>query len=150
MRIVAITAAAVLVAWAPACLADKISGHNILTNAEPVETQLANGKTYVSVSNHHVMQTDKDHPLNRAAGDCSGACIVDEMGNQTCMGSCSIADAEGDMAFFSWSGFNEGTWKLLGGSGKYAEAEGSGTWNSAATYVGNMAGNDWEGEITMR
>ncbi len=79
--------------------------------------------------------TDPNHPLNQASGDCDGACIIDADGNAICMGSCTWVDSDGHLAFFTWTGQDKGSWRLIGGSGKYAHATGWGGSGACARFA---------------
>ncbi len=146
----ATTTAVVLVAATSIAAAGEVGGHNFVVSNPPTTSELPSGITYTSVGNHQVFTTsDSSHPLNRSSGDCNGACVADAEGNTTCMGSCSIVDTDGDLAFFTWDGQNEGHWWLKGGTGKYAKASGQGDWKADAVYAGGITGNSWQGTIDM-
>jgi hypothetical protein len=131
-------------------LGQALKGLNVVVMKEPVTTKLAGGKTYVTQGNHQVFMTnDPKHPINQGSGDCDGACVMGGS-NAVCMGSCTVVDVDGDVAFFTWDGQTEGGWKLAGGSGKWKGASGQGTWkgNPDAT-AGNFGRNSWEGTMSM-
>jgi hypothetical protein len=132
-------------------LAQAARGENILVPKDPVTTKLPSGKSYVALGSHQVFLTsDPKHALNGASGDCDGACVVDASNTGMCMGSCTVVDREGDIAFFTWDGQTEGSWKLAGGSGKWKGSSGQGTWkNSETAAPGNFARNAWEGTMSM-
>ncbi len=135
---------------APA-LAQSVKGENVVVLKDSTTTKLSSGKSYVTQGNHQVFLTsDSKHPMNGASGDCDGACVVDASNTGMCMGSCTAVDREGDIAFFTWDGQTEGTWKLAGGSGKWKGSSGQGTWkNTEAAAPGNFARNAWEGTMSM-
>lgn len=141
---------ALLVAASPA-LAQSVKGENVVVLKDSTTTKLTSGKSYVTQGNHQVFLTnDPKHPMNGASGDCDGACVVDASNAGMCMGSCTAVDREGDIAFFTWDGQTEGTWKLAGGSGKWKGSSGQGTWkNTEAAAPGNFARNAWEGTMSM-
>ena len=132
-------------------LAQSVKGENVVVGKEAITTKLANGKTFVTQGNHQVFLTaDPKHPLNGASGDCDGACVVDAANVAMCMGSCTLVDREGDLAFFTWDGQTEGGWKFAGGSGKWKGSSGQGTWkNTVAAAPGNFARIGWEGSMSM-
>jgi len=136
---------------ASAALAQAAKGENVVVPKDPMTTKLPSGKSYVTLGNHQVFVTsDPKHPLNGASGDCDGACVVDASNTGMCMGSCTAVDREGDIAFFTWDGQTEGTWKLAGGSGKWKGSSGQGTWKNTETAApGNFARNAWEGTMSM-
>ena len=147
----AVVGALIVVASATMAVAGEVSAQNIVVAKPSMTSQLANGKTYFTIGSRQVCEmTDPSHPLNDASGDCDGACVSEGDGTPTCMGSCTLVDTDGDIAFFTWTGGGaEGTWEMQGGSGKWANASGSGTWQSAAVFVGNMERSSWSGSIEM-
>ena len=150
LSIYAFATSALLVSAGTVAFAGEVGGHNLVVAKPSVTTELPSGVSYTSIGNHQVcMTSDPGNPLNRASGDCDGACVAGADGNPTCMGSCSWVDTDGDLAFFTWSGATEGEWRLEGGTGKYAEASGQGTWKADAAYAGKITGNTWQGTIEM-
>jgi hypothetical protein len=152
MRLKEIVAALALVCLVvPAALAETItgSGDNVLVGKPSASDQLADGRTYMTIGNRQVLLAeDAAHPFHRLPIDCDGACLMaGESG--TCMGSCTGIDAGGDMAFFTWEGQNEGTWKLAGGSGKFAGGSGGGTWRNEGVLGAGFTHNSWQGTIEM-
>ena len=146
----ALAVSALLVGVAPMAFAGEAGGHNLVVTKPSMTTELPNGMSYTSIGTHQVcMTTDPGSPLNRASGDCDGACVAAADGNATCMGSCTWLDSEGDVAFFTWNGATEGSWSLKGGTGKYAEASGEGTWKTDGFYAGEITGNTWQGTIEI-
>lgn len=122
------TTAVLLVVTSSLAIAGEVGGNNIAVPKPMNTTELPNGLIYATTGNSNVCtMNDADHPLNGAAGDCDGACVIDADDNATCMGSCTWVDKDGHLAFFTWTGQTEGTWRLVGGSGKYAHAAGKGT-----------------------
>lgn len=140
----------VLACAATVAAAGEAGGKNVVV-AKPTETtELGNGMVYETTANSQVCITsDPSHPLNRASGDCSGACIRSGDGEPSCLGSCTWADTDGDLAFFTWTGQNSGTWKMQGGTGKWVKASGVGTWAATGAYAGGMGENSWKGKIEM-
>jgi len=147
--VLSILLVAVLLVASPA-FAQSVKGENVVVVKDSTTTKLASGKSYVTTGNHQVFLTsDPKHPLNGASGDCDGACVIDGS-NAMCMGSCTAVDVDGDIAFFTWDGQNDGSWKLAGGSGKWKGSSGQGTWkNTSASAPGNFARNAWEGSMSM-
>jgi hypothetical protein len=145
------TAAFVLLIATSMAMAGEVVGENIAMPKPDVATELPNGTTYLAIGNSQVCRTtDSSHPLNNAAGDCGGGCIIDAEGNATCMGSCTWVDNDGHLALFTWDGQNSGSWKLVGGSGKYTYASGKGTWEGTGAYPGGIVKNSWRGEIDIK
>jgi hypothetical protein len=143
---------AVLALLAPASIASagEASGHNLVVSDPPAITELPNGTVYTAIRSRQVCTTtDPGHPLNRASGDCAGGCVADAEGNETCMGSCTWVDMDGDLAFFNWTGKTDGNWWLKGGTGKYAGGSGEGTWVTDAVYAGEITGNSFKGTMDL-
>jgi hypothetical protein len=132
-------------------VAGEAGGTNVVVPKPTTTTDLGNGLVYETTGNSQVcFTTDPNHALNRASGDCDGACVRRGDEDPACMGSCSWVDTDGDLAFFIWEGQNEGTWKMKGGTGKWAGASGKGSWKASALYAGGMGANSWEGSIEMK
>ena len=122
-------------------ISGEMNGHNFVVSQSPQITELPDGKVYMTVRGEQVCTTaDADHPLNRAAGTCDGGCVTDNSGVTTCMGSCTWIDRDGEMAFFTWDGQDEGRWALRGGTGKWAKATGEGTWEDEDCPAGRQRG----------
>jgi hypothetical protein len=148
--VLSILVVAILLAARPV-FAQTAKGENVAALKDSVTTKMAGGKTYMTVGSRQICTTaDPKHPLNGASGDCDGACVMDAAGAATCMGSCTWVDRDGDIAFSTWDGQTEGSWKLAGGSGKWKGSTGQGTWkNTSASAPGNFARNSWEGTMSM-
>lgn len=142
--------AVALVAGATTAFAGEVGGLNVVLSKPTETTELGNGLVYEMTANSQVcVTTDPNHPLNRASGNCSGGCVRKGDGDPECMGSCTWADTDGDLAFFTWTGQTAGDWKMQGGTGKWAKASGSGTWMASAVYAGGMGANAWKGSMEM-
>ncbi|EYD70379.1 hypothetical protein [Limimaricola hongkongensis] len=97
--------------------------------------------------------TDPDSPFASLSGPCFGAALVD-VGAMQGSGYCHYSDADGDMAVMEWTvtGMGEegritGDWMVRGGTGKWAEAEGGGTFDAGGE--GGDYTNMVTGEVTM-
>lgn len=96
---------------------------------------------------------DEKNPMHGATGSCSATVLV-AMGKLNGSGYCSYKDSSGDSAIVSFSasslndkGGTNGSWEIVGGTGKYAKATGSGEYSSVPnaeqtesmnTLVGNI------------
>jgi hypothetical protein len=133
-----------------AAFGQTVRGDNVVVMKDPVTTALAGGASYVTQGNRQIASIeDPKHPLNGASGDCDGACVIGADKKSVCMGSCTWVDRGGDIAFFTWDGADQGGWKLLGGSGKYKDATGEGTWKSGPMSAGGFGHNIWQGTMQM-
>ena len=69
-------------------------------------------------------------------------------------GWCTGVDAEGDVVWHDFEmGAEGGTWRISGGTGKFAEEKGGGTWAWGTFFPDGMRGtwtgnydSDWTGE----
>lgn len=91
--------------------------------------------------------------LATAKGPCYGTMIIDH-GAVSGGGACNYTDADGDAVVMRWnaSGINdEGrticTWELIGGTGKWMVASGSGDFNAGGD--GDDYTNKVTGEVTL-
>ncbi len=128
--------------------AAKCSGHNINNALLFESSELANGTTLTTMrlSSVHVSE-DTSSPLHLAAGECAGALTATPDGKTQGQGYCMRKDKDGDVYNEQWNlapGAEKGTWKLVGGSGKYASMSGSGWWQVTMS-EGNLAAVRWVG-----
>lgn len=131
-----------------AAYAAKCSGHNINNVLLFESNELANGTTLTTLrlTSVHVSE-DTSSPLHLAAGECAGALTATPDGKTQGQGYCMRKDRDGDVYNEEWSlapGAEKGTWKLAGGSGKYASMSGSGWWQVTMS-EGKMAAVRWVG-----
>jgi hypothetical protein len=141
----------VLVLMSVSALGQTVRGDNVVVMKDPVTTALAGGASYVTAGNRQFATIeDPKHPLNGAAGDCDGACVIGADKKSVCMGSCTWVDRGGDLVFFTWDGQDQGSWKLLGGTGKWKDASGQGTWKTGPMSAGGFGHNVWEGTMQMK
>ncbi|WP_343115717.1 hypothetical protein [Ostreiculturibacter nitratireducens] len=89
--------------------------------------------------------TDPDSPMSSLKGPCFGSLVI-KAGQVSGDGNCHYADKDGDMVIMAWTaeglsddGRTMGSWSVVGGSGKWAEASGGG---------GFLAGEDAAGVYT--
>jgi hypothetical protein len=78
---------------------------------------------------------DQSNPWHGALMDCNGVGAYAADGSlQTQGGTCVIVDADGDVLRLPWenTGPEGGTSEVAGGTGKYANMTGTGTWMSGA------------------
>lgn len=129
--------------------AEMCSGYNINSSIAFDITELASGNTLstLRVTSVHVSEDPSSH-LHLAAGECSGSITTTVDGKMQGQGHCLRKDKDGDIYDEQWNlapGAEKGTWKLVGGSGKYAALRGSGWWQitmsqgktTAVRWVGN-------------
>ncbi|MCC7548609.1 MAG: hypothetical protein IT532_12665 [Burkholderiales bacterium] len=130
----AIAAVMVLLASAGASGANaaKCSGYNINSAMAFDTNELSSGASMstLRVTSVHVSE-DPSSPMHLAAGECSGSITATPDGKAQGQGHCMRKDKDGDVYNEQWNlppGAEKGTWKLVGGSGKYVNMTGSGWW----------------------
>jgi hypothetical protein len=88
---------------------------------------------------------DASNPWHGALMDCNGiGAYAADGAIQTEGGMCMITDADGDVQRLPWERVNAdgGTWRIAGGTGKFANMTGSGTWNNVPLADGRLL-NSW-------
>ena len=128
--------------------AAKCSGYNVNNVLLLESNELADGTTLTTLrlSSVHVSE-DTSSPLHLAAGECSGALSTTPDGKTQGQGYCMRKDSDGDVYNEQWNlapGAEKGSWKLVGGSGKYTSMSGSGWWQVTMSQ-GKMAAVRWVG-----
>ena len=130
--------------------AAKCSGTNInnLISWEPSE--IAKGTTLAVLRIGSVtVSDDPSAPYHLISGECIGQFLTTPDGKTVASGSCARMDKDGDVLNEEWiatdGAGNKGTWKLSGGTGKFANSKGSAQWEfsklqgkaAAVRWVGN-------------
>ena len=132
-----------------AALAEKCSGYNVNNTYSSETVELAKGDKMITFahSSVHVSQDPKS-PLHMAAGDCGGTIITTPDGKSRGSGTCVRIDKDGDVYNEEWAmPVNTewvGTWKVVSGTGKYANVNWSGTWRVILSQ-GKMGAVTWTG-----
>lgn len=126
------------------------AGDGLLVAKSTSSQELGDGTSWVTLGNRQVLLAeDSSHPFHRLPIDCDGVCHMDgESG--TCMGYCAGIDADGDMAMITWTGQTSGTWKLVGGTGKFDGASGGGGWKEEGAVGAGFTHNSWQGTIELK
>jgi hypothetical protein len=91
---------------------------------------------------------DPSNPLRLASLTCAGTSITAKDGKPIRgAGTCDSVDAQGDVAFYWWrtDEKNGGRWGFLGGTGKWANVEGGGTYEPGFQWKDGRVGNNWKG-----
>jgi hypothetical protein len=95
-----------------------------------------------------------DFPGADATGRCFGAMVI-RAGQASGNGNCHTVDGDGHEIITEWiaegtddDGKTTGRWSVIGGNGKYAGAEGGGTWRSGPDATGAYK-NEVTGEMTL-
>jgi hypothetical protein len=129
--------------------ADKCAGTNInnLVSWEP--TEIAKGTTLATMRITSVIVSDDPRaPYHLASGECVGTFLTSPDGKTQASGSCARKDKDGDVLNEEWVSTDgtggKGTWKNVGGTGKYARAAGTAQWEFTQLQ-GKMAAVRWVG-----
>ncbi|MCC7547087.1 MAG: hypothetical protein IT532_04915 [Burkholderiales bacterium] len=117
--------------WAGNC-----SGTNFNSTTHWEEVEIGKGS---KVATHRHTSTirsdDTSAPYHMASGECVGAYLIGADGRMQGSGSCARADKDGDVLYEEWvmpSGTAlEGTWRIVGGTGKFAKATGNARWEAS-------------------
>lgn len=95
-----------------------------------------------TANNGTIQLKDDNAPIHAAAGSCSGTLLI-KSGIPEGGGYCCYKDSTGDVLVVKWKaqrlnqdGGNDGTWEAMGGTGKYLEAKGGGSYHSVANKDG--------------
>jgi hypothetical protein len=92
-----------------------------------------------------VIVSDRSNPWHGELMDCNGIGAYAADGSmQTMGGTCMIMDSDGDVQRLPWeaTGPQGGTWEIAGGTGKFANMTGSGTYRSGPLADGRIF-NNW-------
>jgi hypothetical protein len=98
-----------------------------------------------------IVDNPKDHPANRLNRVCGGGFKIAPDGKSGLgVGSCTYTDFAGDVFHLSWqSTFIEGTWTIIGGSGKFEKFSGQGTFKPTKKFENFWGSTTWEGECSL-
>ncbi len=95
-----------------------------------------------------------DGPFAGYTGPCFGSIVIKD-GMVSGGGHCSYSNDDGLTSVVAWTaesvsadGRTQGTWELVGGTGKWATATGSGTFDAGADADGNYT-NNVAGEVAF-
>ena len=101
--------------------------------------------------------SDADHPFNGATGTCFGAIEIHAPAGATGGGNCAFTDGDGDVSMNRWSvrgmtaeGALFGSWTVVGGTGKYADATGGGGYETTTDSETGAIENVFDGAVTLR
>lgn len=131
--------------------ADNCSGYDVLVS-QSGETLDAGGGTTLFVGRNHSIIVDadataKDHLV---IGECSGTFLSTGEGKSRGQGYCLRKHKDGDAYSVEWAmapGADKGTWRVTGGTGKFAKSSASGWWQSSAA-SGKMFATRWGGNCS--
>lgn len=114
------------------------------------------GRVVVHVwSNVTLTLEDTSNPVHGATGICSGSVLV-ASGESEGSGLCTYEATGGGTLIVRWTnesinerGGNSGTWELIGGSGRWAEATASGTFSDTPDDAGATSTNYITGDLSF-
>ena len=143
---------ALAVAWCAGpdvSFAGKCSGTNInnLVSWEPSEISKGTTLAIMRITSVTVSD-DPSAAYHLVSGECVGQFLTSPDGKTIASGSCARRDKDGDVLNEEWvatdGAGNKGTWKLAGGTGKFANAKGTAQWE-VSQLQGKMAAVRWVG-----
>ena len=141
-----IAAGVLLVFGSSLAYADSCTGTDVLVVRTNETTDLGKGHT-ITTFKAYSQNVSADSDRGGTTGECSGAVLATPDGKTQSMGYCARRDKDGDTYSSSWhraSGADKGTWRDMGGTGKFAGRKGSGWWQLAWA-DGVMIANAWGG-----
>jgi len=149
VTVVVVCTALFLVASPVSAQEVKGSGMNMFA-PKVVETfSLPDGTTANRMSfSGFITADDPSNPLRLASMTCTGTSVTTKDGKPVrSAGTCDSVDAQGDVAFYWWRADerNGGRWGFLGGTGKWANVEGGGTYEPTHQWKDGRQGNSWKG-----
>lgn len=132
-----------------AAVAGKCSGTNINNVISWEPSEIVKGTTLALWRAASVSVSDDPAAASHlVSGECIGSFFTSAEGKTSATGSCIRRDKDGDALYEEWTATDgaggKGTWKHVGGSGKFAKASGSGQWEYSPLH-GKMAAVRWSG-----
>jgi len=145
-----IAATALVMGWSGMSNAAKCSGTNFNSTMHWEESEIFKGAK-VAIHRHTstIASDDPSAPYHMASGECVGAYLIGADGRMQASGNCARADKDGDVLYEEWvmplGTALKGSWRIVGGTGKFAKATGTAQWE--ATLLGaKSAAVRWSGE----
>ena len=132
------------------CFAGKCSGTNINNTVTWDETDIAKGSKLATWRGTSVIVSDDPRaPYHLASGECIGSFLTNPDGKTQASGNCARRDKDGDVLYEEWIATdatgNKGTFKNVGGTGKYVNAAGTAQWEQLPPLQGKMSAVRWVG-----
>ena len=127
--------------------ADNCTGYDVLVTQTAETTDLGKGQTLTFVRWASVVITEDAPIYNLVSGECSGSILTTPDGKTRASGHCARRDKDGDTQSIERAqapGAQRNTWKLTGGSGKFAGKSGSG-WSEGVRSDGKVYVAKWGG-----
>ena len=146
-----LTAFAANNAWAEKC-----NGYVVSKALAPITMREAPDGSkvkWVGSEGLFIVLNPANHPANMVNRICAGGIkIAPDGASGAAVGSCTYTDMEGDVFHLSWqSGFTEGTWEIVSGTGtgKFAGLSGSGKFWPSKRFDNQWGKSTWEGECSL-
>jgi hypothetical protein len=132
-----------------AVFAAKCAGTNVNNLVSWDQTEIAKGTTLATMRITSVtVGDDSSAPYHMVSGECIGTFLTTPDGKTQASGYCARKDKDGDVLNEEWVSTDgagaKGTWKLAGGTGKFARAAGTAQWEFTQLQ-GKMAAVRWVG-----
>jgi hypothetical protein len=128
--------------------ADNCSGVDVVVSQSAETTEIGKGALLIALRSYAIVVADTAaSPFHLMTGECDGTLVVTPDNVTRGAGFCLRKDKDGDTMVQDWtwsSVAQKGTWKHLGGTGKFVDASSSGWWTGAVT-DGKMTVNKWGG-----
>ena len=145
----ALTAITATDAWAEKC-----NGYVVSKALAPITMREAPDGTkvkWIASEGLFIVLNPANHPANMVNRICAGGIRIAPDGKSgAALGSCTYADMEGDVFHLNWqSGFTEGTWEMISGTGKFAGLTGSGKFWPSKRFDNHWGKSTWEGECAL-
>ena len=130
--------------------AGKCAGTNINNTVTWEETEIGKGSKLATWRGTSVIVSDDPRaPYHLASGECIGSFLTNPDEKTRAVGSCARRDKDGDVLYEEWittdATGNKGTFKNVGGTGKYVNAAGTAQWEQLPPLQGKMSAVRWVG-----
>jgi hypothetical protein len=140
-----------LAVGAPTASAQEIQGAGVNVFEVKINESfdLADGTAANRMSFNGFIKADNPtNPLGLSSMTCTGTVIMRKDQTEVrSAGTCDSVDKDGDVAFYWWRNDEKsgGRWGFLGGTGKWTNVEGGGTYQQAFQWRDGRSGNTWKG-----
>ena len=130
-------------------LAAKCSGTNINNLVSWDASEVSQGtKLAVMRTTSVIVSDDPGAAYHLLSGECIGQFLIAPDGKTAASGRCARRDKDGDVLNEEWvatdGAGNKGTWKVAGGTGKFANVKGTAQWEFSPLQ-GKMGAVRWVG-----
>jgi hypothetical protein len=130
--------------------AGKCAGTNINHTVSWDQTEIAKGTKLATWRGASVVVAeDTNAPYHLVAGECIGIFLTNPDGKTQASGFCSRRDKDGDVLHEEWISTDgtgaKGTFKNVGGTGKFARTANTGQWEGSSLQ-GKMGAARWVGD----